>query len=230
MFTVDCYTQTGVNAAITISDHWTVLFGIHAGDDIAPWNAAAHPTGMLMLRWVSKSNNDSLFGGIDSINNGKFKAGHDNLQQSNLTWTHRFNNKGTILTTTEAYYIYQSHALVGGTVNNGPPERWFALTGAGSLIQGNAPAIGFVNYTEIKLGKRDFLSLRPLDILVDKKGERTGFATTYESWTVGVTHRFSELLAVRPEFRYEYAFSARPWDNGLKNSQTMFAIDAIIRF
>jgi hypothetical protein len=25
--------------------------------------------------------------GIDSINNGKFKAGHDNLQQFNLTWT-----------------------------------------------------------------------------------------------------------------------------------------------
>jgi hypothetical protein len=230
MFTVDCYTQTGVNAAIKLNDHWTVLFGIHAGDDIAPWNAAAHPTGMLMLRWVSKSNNDSLFGGIDSINNGKFKAGHDNLQQSNLTWTHRFNNKGTILTTTEAYYIYQSHALVGGTVNNGPPKPWFALTGAGSPIQGNAPAIGIVNYTEVKLGKRDFLSLRPLDILVDRKGERTGFATTYESVTVGITHRFSELLSIRPEFRYEYAFSARPWDNGLKNSQTMFAIDGIIRF
>ena len=230
MFTVDCYTQTGVNAAIKLSDHWTVLFGIHAGDDIAPWNAAAHPTGMLMLRWVSKSNNDSLFGGIDSINNGRFKAGHDNLQQSNLTWTHRFNNKGTVLTTTEAYYIYQSHALVGGTVNNGPPEPWFALTGPGSQIQGNAPAIGVVNYTEVKLGKRDFLSLRPLDILVDKKGERTGFATTYESVTVGITHRFSELLSIRPEFRYEYAFSARPWDNGLKNSQTMFAIDGIFRF
>src|SRR5260370_22545263 len=66
-------------------------------------------------------------------------------------------------------------------------------------------------------------------MLVEKKGERTGFATTYESWTVGVTHRFSEPLAIRPEFRYEYAFSARPWDNGLKNSQTMLAIHAIIR-
>jgi len=230
MFTVDCYTQTGVNAEIKLNDQYTILFGIHAGDDVAPWNGAAHPTGMVMLRWVSKSNNDSLYGGIDSINNGKFKDGHDNLQQSNLTWTHRFNDKGTILTTTEAYYLYQSHALVGGTVNNGPPEPWFALTGAGSPIQGNAPAIGFVNYTEFKLGKRDFLSLRPLDILVDKKGERTGFATTYESWTVGVTHRFSELFSVRPEFRYEYAYSAKPWDNGLKNSQTMFAIDAIIRY
>jgi hypothetical protein len=104
------------------------------------------------------------------------------------------------------------------------------LTGPGAPIQGNAPAVGLVNYTAIKLGKRDFLTLRPIDFLVDIKGQRTGFATTLASWTVGVTHRFSDLFAVRPEIRYEYAFSARPWDNGLKNRQTMFAIDAIIRF
>ena len=65
--------------------------------------------------------------GIDSINNGKFKGGHDNLQQFNLTWTHRFNEAGTFFTTTEAYYIYQSQAPVGGTVNNGPPRPWYTL-------------------------------------------------------------------------------------------------------
>jgi putative OmpL-like beta-barrel porin-2 len=230
MFTVDCYTQTGVSAAIKLSDRWTVLAGIHAGDDIAPWNAAAHPTAMAMLRWVSKSNNDSIYGGIDSLNDGKFKAGHDNLQQSNLTWTHRFNSRGTVFTTTEGYYLYQSHALVGGTVNNGPPRSWFANVGAGAPIQGNAPAAGVVNYTEIKMSKRDFLSLRPIDFLIDNKGERTGFATTYASWTVGVTHRFSELISVRPELRYEYAFSAKPWDNGTRNSQFLFGVDAILRF
>ena len=186
--------------------------------------------GHVHVRWVSKSNNDSLFGGIDSINNGKFKGGHDNLQQFNLTWTHRFNETGTLFTTTEAYYIYQSQALVGGTVNNGPPRPWFTNVGAGAPISGNAPAIGIVNYTEWKLSKKDFLSLRPLDILVDKKGERTGFPTTYESWTVGVTHRFNELISVRPEVRYEYAYSARPWDNGTRQGQLMFAVDTIIRF
>jgi hypothetical protein len=230
MFTVDCYTQTGINVDIKLNDHWSVMAGIHAGDDIAPWNAAAHPTGMFMVRWVSKSNNDSIYGGIDSINNGKFKAGHDNLQQSNITWTHRFNESGTFLTTTEAYYIYQSHALVGGTVNNGPPHAWFEGVGPGTPIAGNAPAIGFVNYTEWKFSKKDFLSIRPLDILDDKKGERTGFATTYASWTVGVTHRFNELISTRPEVRYEYAWSARPWDNGTRRGQLMFAIDANLRF
>jgi hypothetical protein len=183
-----------------------------------------------MLRWVSKSNNDSLWGGIDSINTGRFKAGHDNLQQDNLTWTHRFNQTGTILTATEAYYIYQSGALVGGTVNNGPPRPFFTGTGAGAPLTGNAPAIGVVNCTEFKLSRHDSLSLRPIDFLDDKKGERTGYATTYASWTAGITHRFSDLLSVRPEVRYEYAFSAKPYDNGKRNSQLMFAVDAIMRF
>jgi len=230
MFTEDCYTQTGINASVKLNDQWSVLFGIHAGDDVAPWNAAQHPTGMFMVRWVSKSNNDSIYGGIDSINGGRFKAGHDNLQQSNLTWTHRFNESGTFLTSTEAYYIYQSGALIGGTVNNGPPHSWFEGVGPGAPIAGNAPAVGVVNYTEWKFSRKDFLSIRPIDYLVDLKGERTGFATTYASWTVGVTHRFNELISIRPEVRYEYAFSARPYDNGTRRGQLMFATDAIIRF
>jgi len=230
MFTYDCYTQTGVNAAVKLNDSWTILGGIHSGCEVAPWNVAAHPTGMFMARWVSKSNNDSIYGGINSINNGHFKGFHDNLQQSNITWTHRFNEKGTFVTMTEAYYIYQSHALVGGTVNFGPPRSWFRLTGPGAPIQGNAPAIGVVNYTAIKISKRNFITLRPIDYLVDVKGERTGFATTLSSWTVGLTHRFGELIMIRPELRYEHAFSAKPWDNGRRNNQFMFAMDAIIRF
>ncbi|HVT95234.1 MAG TPA: outer membrane beta-barrel protein [Bryobacteraceae bacterium] len=230
MFTVDCATQTGVNASIKLNDRWTVQFGVHAGCDIAPWNAAAQPTGMAMLRWVSKSNNDSIYAGIDSINGGRFKAGHDNLQQSNVTWTHRFNREGTALLSTEAYYIYQSGALIGGTVNSGPPRPFFLGTGAGAPIPGNAPAIGLVSYLEFKLFKKDFLSLRPVDFLNDRKGERTGFATTYGSWTVGLTHRFSDLISVRPELRYEYAFSARPYDNGMRSGQLMFAMDAIVHF
>jgi Putative beta-barrel porin-2, OmpL-like. bbp2/Carboxypeptidase regulatory-like domain len=230
MFTVDCYTQTGINASIKLSNQWTILFGVHAGDDIAPWNAAAQPTGMAMIRWVSKSNNDSIWGGIDSINDGRFKAGHDDLQQDNISWTHRFNKSGTFLTSTEGYYIYQSGAYVGGTVNNGPPRPFDLETGAGAYLPGNSPAIGLVNYTEWKFSKHDFLSLRPLDYLNDVRGERTGFATTYASWTAGITHRFSDLFSVRPELRYEYAFSAKPYDNGTKDSQLMFAVDAIIRF
>ena len=43
MFTFDCYTQTGINASIKLNDQWSILFGIHAGDDIAPWNGCSSP-------------------------------------------------------------------------------------------------------------------------------------------------------------------------------------------
>jgi len=115
-------------------------------------------------------------------------------------------------------------------VNNGPPHSWFQGVSPGAPIPGNAPAIGIVNYTEWKFSKKDFLSVRAIEYIVDFKGERSGFATTMASWTVGVTHRFNELVSVRPEARYEYSFSALPWDNGTRKGQLMFAMDALLRF
>ena len=118
MFTFDTYTQTGVNTAIKLSDMWTVQLGLHSGNDVAPWtNAENFPTLMALVRWVAPDNNDSLWGGIDSINGGKFKGNHTNLQQFNLTWSHRFTEK--FFTETEAYYIYQLDAATGGTCNFG---------------------------------------------------------------------------------------------------------------
>jgi len=98
-----------------------------------------------------------------------------------------------------------------------------------SPVPGNAPAIGLVNYTEIKLGKRDFPSLPPR------------YSRGQERRAHRLCHHIRELdgrrhapvlrsVLIRPEFRYEYAYSAKPWDNGLKNSQTMSAIDAIIGY
>jgi hypothetical protein len=58
---------------------------------------------------------------------------------------------------------------------------------------------------------------------------RPDLSSRYEEY-VGVTHRFNQLISTRPEARYEYAYSARPWDNGTRRGQLMFAIDAILRF
>ena len=94
MFTYDTYTQTGFDAAIKFNDNWSILLGMSSGSDVAPWTDAQHtPTPLASIRWVSDENNDSIFGGINSVNNGKFKGAHDNLPQANLTWTHRFTKK-----------------------------------------------------------------------------------------------------------------------------------------
>lgn len=62
-------------------------------------------------------NNDSLWGGIDSSNKGKFKDGYDNLQQFNVTWAHRCNEAGTVLTSTEAYYMDAVSSAVQDRIN-----------------------------------------------------------------------------------------------------------------
>jgi len=232
MFDYDAYTNTGIQASIKLNDQWSIQLGFHAGKDTAPWAKGAHPSAQALVRWVSKSNNDSIYGGIANLNNGKFKGNFDNSQQFNVTWSHRFNEKGTILTMTEMYYLYQRNALVGGSVIFGPPRRFFTNVGAGAPLPGLSHTFGIVNYTAFKLSNKDFITIRPLDFLFDGRGERSAFDTTYGSWTVGWTHRFSELISIRPEFRHERSFAPgkTPYDNGQRKTQTMFAMDAIFRF
>ena len=228
MFTFDTFTQTGVNAAIKFNDTWAVQLGLHSGNDVAPWtNAASNPTLLALVRWISADNNDSLWGGIDSLNGGKFKGNHTNLQQFNLTWSHRFTEK--FFTETETYYIYQLDAAKGGTCNFGPIKSFGGGGGCGLPLPGYSYSIGAVNYIEYKIQDKNFMSFRT-DYLHDPRGQFSGFATSYMSWTLGLTHLISPFISVRPEVRYETAFNATPYNNGTKKNQTLFVVDAIVRF
>jgi Putative beta-barrel porin-2, OmpL-like. bbp2 len=227
MYTLDTNTQTGINAAIKFNDNWSIQIGLHSGSDVAPWTNAAHPTLLAFVRWVSADNNDSLWGGISSFNDGQFKGDHDNLQQFNLTWSHRFTEK--CFTQTELYYIYQYNAARGGTCNFGPIRSFGGGGGCGPIIHGTSASLGAVNFIEVKVSDKDFVSFRT-DYLDDYQGQRTKFATAYMSWTLGLTHQFSNLFVVRPEIRYDTAFKFKPYDNGTRSSQKIFVVDAIIRF
>lgn len=136
----------------------------------------------------------------------------------------------------EAYFLYSIDSLQGGTVNNGPPFPFNALTGPGKFLPGTSNAWGFVNYALFKITDKDYICVRPVDYLIDSRGWRTGFPTTYSSWTVGWTHRFSDLLCIRPEIRYERALNynggniVTPYDNGTRRYQFTFGMDLIQRF
>lgn len=255
MFDFDAYTQTGVLIATKLSNYWTLLYGVHSGDDIASWDGSAHfPTFLLLARYVSHSNRNSVLFGIDSHNfDEKFKTytkgtyinavtglpqpmvwGHDNLQQQNITWTHVFNSG--FQNQFEAYYIYEYDAYVGGTINNynvatGGPAYLGAGGGPGAFIPGISGAVGLVDYLEYKFSPHDFVSFRT-DYINDPQGERSGFTTAYGSLTLGVTHHFSSVFEVRPEIRTEKAFrpGITPWDNGTKAYQSSIGVDAILNF
>lgn len=258
-FDFDSYTQTGFLFQTKLSNYWTLEYALDWGEDIAPWDGSAHfPTGMLLARWVSHSNRDSVLFGQNSISlgarNGQnfttytkgfyinpstgaqvpYTWGHDNLQQSNATWTHVFNPG--LVNYLEFYYLYQYNAYVGGTINNfnvatGGPLYLGAGGGPGAFLPGLSSADGFVDYLEIKTSPRDVVSFRT-DYMNDPRGERSGFATSYGSLTLGLMHRFNSTLIVRPEVRVEKAFAngVTPYDNGTKAYQSTFGIDLIQNF
>jgi Putative beta-barrel porin-2, OmpL-like. bbp2 len=259
MFDFDSYTQTGFLFQTKLSNYWTIEYALDWGEDIAPWDGSAHfPTGLFLARWISHSNRDSVLFGQNSMSLGSRNGqnfttytngyyinpttgaqmpmiwGHDNLQQSNATWTHVFNPG--FQNQVEVYYLYEYNAYVGGTINNynvatGGPVYLGAGGGPGAFLPGLSSATGVVDYLEYKFSPKDFVSFRT-DYINDPRGERSGFATAYGSLTLGVTHRFSNVFMIRPELRTEKAFRAgvTPYDNGTKAYQSTFGMDAILNY
>jgi hypothetical protein len=259
MFDFDSYTQTGFLFATKLSNYWTIEYALDWGEDIAPWDGSAHfPTALLLARWVSHSNRDSVLFGQNSFSlgspNGQSMTtytkgtyvnpstgqelpmvwGHDNLQQSNVTWTHVFNPN--VQNQLEGYYLYEYNAYVGGTINNynvatGGPLYLGAGGGPGAFLPGLSEAVGAVDYFVFTTGPKQFVTFR-LDYLNDPRGERSGFPTSYGSITLGTTYRFSPVFMIRPEIRTEKAFrqGVTPYDNGTKSYQSTFGMDAILNF
>ena len=230
MFSVDPYTFTGVQSTLKLGSNWQLELGIHAGNDVAPWTKPASVNGLLMARWVSSDNNNSIYGGINALGAGRYNHNHDDLQMVVATWGHRFNS--TFHTMTEAYYMWQRDGLVGGTVIDGPAKPFYTNVGPGAMIPGLSKAFGFVNFFQMKTSDKSYISIRN-DYLGDPQGNRTGFSTSYTSHTAGFVYFITPLLRVRPEIRYERAYSGqeiRPFDNGTKKDQYSASMDIILRF
>jgi Putative beta-barrel porin-2, OmpL-like. bbp2 len=235
LFTFDTYTQTGIMFTFKLNDQWTVQAALHAGTDMAPWYKGAIPTGAFGFRWVSQSNNDAFYGWLNAINNAKFRrfdedgqpAGHDNFNYLVGTYEHRFSKE--FITKTEGYIMWQRDAVVAGTPSIGPLEPFGGGGGIGADIPGITYTFGVLNYTMIALTKRDFITIRN-EWWKDTAGERTGFASTYTSNAIGLSHNFNPWFQVRPEIGYYRSWTVPAFDNGTRKNQVMAAFDVTLRF
>ena len=235
LFTYDTYTQTGAMFSFQINQRNMIQGAIQSGTDMAPWYAGALPTGFFGWRWVSESNNDAFYTCLNNINDGKFryfmadgrKSGHDNFNYIVTTWEHRFSDK--IHTKTEAYYMWQFDAVVGGTPSLGPPMSFGGGGGLGKYLPGNSPAYGILNYTMFQLSKRDYFTIRN-EWYDDTRGERSGFATNYSSHTIGISHQFNDRVMVRPELGYYHSYNVPAFNLGKNNNLLMGGFDLTIRF
>ena len=235
LFTFDTYTQTGVMATLMLNKNWTVQAALHAGTDMAPWYVGATPTGMLGVRWVSDSNNDSVYLVLNSINDAKFRrftvdgqpAGHDNFNYLVGTWQHTFTPG--IHTKTEGYFMWQRDAVVGGTPSLGPTKSFGGGGGIGRDIPGTTYTYGLVNYTMFETSRKSFFTVRN-EWYRDEDGERTGFATNYSSHTVGFTYQLSPSIMLRPEVGYYHSYNAKAFDLGKKDYTVIGGLDVTLRF
>jgi Putative beta-barrel porin-2, OmpL-like. bbp2 len=226
MYTYDPYTFTGMQFITRLADRWTLQLGVHAGNDMAPWTTSSQANGEFLLKWVSASGNDALFGGADSVGKGYYSNGHDDLQIIAITWSHKFTDR--FHTLTEAYYDWERDALQGGTVTNGPPQPWAPFTGPGKFLPGLSDAFGLVNYTAYKLSDKSYAVLRN-DVLNDPRGYRTGFPGTYAEATLGWIYHITPWAVSRPEVRFDYG-TTKAFNNGLARDQFSFNWDIIFRF
>lgn len=202
LYTYFPYTHMGVVSTTRVDDNWTVQLGLTVGSDVAAWEDEAELTPITGLRWVSPSNDDSLF--LCTItNSGDFS--YNNVNMVDAVWTHRFGAR--VHTLTESYYAWQDDVPGFGAVNS---------HGASNYL------VGAVN-------EQGYWAFRN-EVFNDDDGQRTGFDTVYTTHTLGYVYKPFEWLYLRPELRYSHSYDQDAYDDGNAGDQWALAADAIFRF
>ncbi|CDZ80650.1 hypothetical protein BN1013_01167 [Candidatus Rubidus massiliensis] len=235
LFFFDTYTQTGILITSMLNQNWTIQAALHSGTDMAPWYKGAVPTGMFGIRWVSSTNNDSLYLVLNSINSAHYrrfkmygkKLGRDNYNYLVGTWQHKFSENRH--TKTESYIMWQRDAAVGGTAIVGPKRSFGGGDGLGPKIKGLTLTYGILNYLVQKISDKAFFAIRN-EIVRDNFGERSGYSGTYTSHTLGLTYNFTKIFQVRPEVSFYRNWNRKAFDLGKKRNLFFIGFDTIIRF
>jgi hypothetical protein len=235
LFTYDTYTQTGVMFTFKLTKQLMVQGAITAGTDMAPWYPGATPTGFAGVRWESLCGNDAVYTCLNNINSAEFRhftedgipQGHDNYNYIVSTWEHKFN--ANVHTATEAYFMWQYNAELGGTPILGPVESYGGGGGDGTLLPGLSRAYGVLNYTEWAFTKQDYICLRN-EWWKDERGMRSGFAGNYSSHTIGLSHNFNSAFQIRPEIGYYRNYDQAAFDNGTLKGLWQYGFDMTYHF
>ena len=86
-----------------------------------------------------------------------------------------------------------------------------------------------VAYLNYKFTPMDNISWRA-ELFDDINGQRTGFQTKYFNLAMGWQHWLSPSVTLRPEVAWYDALDAKAFDNGKKDTLTVFSADVIWHF
>lgn len=225
LYTYDCYTMTGANATVKLSDHWTVQAGVSPGCDTAPWTTDAKLTGNVCATYTWHNGGDALNTCDNTINDGRYA--YNNLTAFYETWYHRFSP--TWHTDTEGWYQYMKAAPNMYWYNTGTAKTsatpWPETNGAGVNLNFGAvcqdpraaaaaqssrcfaPDWAITNYLEHNFWNNTAsLNIRN-EIVDDIKGQRTGTPAVYEEHMVGFDFWSGTTVTFRPELSYTRCYS-----------------------
>jgi Putative beta-barrel porin-2, OmpL-like. bbp2/Carboxypeptidase regulatory-like domain len=226
LYTYDCYTQTGANATIKWSNHWTTQFGISGGCEASPWAPNAKVTANACLNYAWTEGMNDIYICANSINDSKYS--YNNLAAYYLTWYHKFGQSKWHVDW-ETWYQYMKDTP---NVLNPAATPLLTTNSNGAYCKYSteltcfAPEWATLVYLNRQISKKDFISFRD-EYFDDIKGQRTGFKTKYTETGIAWNHWIGSTIVLRPEVRYEHAFDATAYDTGTKKSQWMFAADVI---
>lgn len=236
LYTVDCYTQTGVTATVKINDHWTVQGGVSPGCDVMPWTTDAKVTGNACVQFTWRNGGDNIYTCANSINDAKYA--YNNLSAYYETWYHRIN--ASWHTDTEMWYQYMratpnaywyngTDPATGIQYANTAATPWPEATnyrpgsGAATLNFGAvcanpllpasaqparcyAPEVAVTNYVEHNFWHNSASLNIRNELVNDIAGQRTGTPARYEEHMVGFDFWAGSTVTFRPEVSYTHAF------------------------
>ena len=228
-YTYDCYTQTGINGTLKLSNHWTLQAGLSAGCEAAPWAPDHRLTGNVCVAYNWNGGKDNWYTCANSINSGKYD--YNNLAAYYTTFYHKFGNSKWHAAW-ETWYQYMKD-----TPNvNDPAAASLLINNSNGAVCNNAteltcfaPEWATLTYLNYQIDPKNFISFRN-EYFDDLKGQRTGFKTTYSEHMISWNHWIGSTIVFRPELRYDHAYDATPFNNGTKKAQLMFAGDMIVFF
>jgi hypothetical protein len=224
-YTYDCYTQTGANATIKFSNHFTLQAAISPGCETSAWKPSAQWTGTVCEQFQWREAEDNIYFCQNSINKGRY--GYNNLDAYYTTWYHKFNDKWH--TASEAWYQFESRTP---NIFNPDAAKLLILNANGAWCKSStqltcfAPEWSVLNYTSRQLKKKDFIATRN-ELFDDLRGQRTGIKGRYIETGLSWNHWIGSTIVFRPELRWEHNFDNPAYDNANRHSQFMFASDII---
>ena len=237
LYTVDCYTQTGMVGTVKLSDHWTAQAGVSPGCDTMPWTTDAKLTGTFCAQYTWSNGGNALYTCANSVNDGKYA--YNNLAAYYETWYHRIN--ATWHTDTEFWYQYEkdtpnmywfngTNPTTGIQYANTPstpwPEATFYRPGQGAVnlnfgavcknpslpasqqpARCYAPDTAITNYIEHSFWHGTASLNIRNEWVNDIVGQRTGTPAKYEEHMVGFDFWAGSTITFRPEVSYTHAYT-----------------------